>query len=132
MKTFDKSNLKQVRDDMSAALEAVAKKHGIQLSLGGITFSPESFSVKLTAVIPGDSAEAGASSGQVTKWAASFKSQARLFGLKPEHLGKSVKIGSQEYVIAGMRPRAKQPVVLRKPNGSYIAYSASAVASLIG
>lgn len=131
MKTFDKANLKQVREDLNTALEAVAKKHGIQLSLGAITFSPESFSAKLTAVIPSDGAEAGAQSGQATKWAANFKTHARAFGMKPEDLGKVIKIRGADHSIVGMRPKAKSPLVLKKPDGAFIAYDVEPLIALL-
>ncbi len=39
LNTFDKTNLREIRNDINAALAEVAKKHGIELNLGTITFS---------------------------------------------------------------------------------------------
>ena len=38
---FDKSNLKEIRADINAALQAVMDKHGILLSFGNITYDPD-------------------------------------------------------------------------------------------
>src|SRR5574343_210778 len=124
MKTFTKQNLGEVRADINAALEAVDKKHGIQLSIGNITFTAETFSTKLAANIPSDGAEAGSKSGGEVKWETNFKRYARSFGFTTEDFGKDVNLGGTKYTIAGMRPKANQPVVLKKATGGFIAYDA--------
>lgn len=47
--TFDKQNLRQIRNDINVALAAVAAKHGIKLDIGNIRFSSDRFTTKLTA-----------------------------------------------------------------------------------
>lgn len=131
MKSFNKQNLATIRTDLDAALEAVAKKHGIQLSVGRITFSEDSFSTKLTALIPSDSDDAGTANGTEVKWAAAFKTNARFFGLKSEDLGKTVKLGNVDYTIVGMRPRAKNSIVLKKANGAFVAYAIEPVIAML-
>jgi hypothetical protein len=131
MKSFDKQNLATIRADLDAALEAVAKKHGIQLSVGRITFSEASFSTKLTALIPSDSDDAGTANGYEVKWAAAFKSNARFFGLKSEDLGQTVRLGNVDYVIVGMRPRAKNSIVLKRINGTFVTYPVEPIIALL-
>jgi hypothetical protein len=50
MATINASNIKTIRADLEAALAAVAKKHGIQFTMGRITYSDAKLSGKLTAV----------------------------------------------------------------------------------
>jgi hypothetical protein len=129
MKTFTKQNLGQVREDLNKALEQVAKKHGIVLNVGNISYRDESFTAKLIALIPSENSnkEAGASRGSEVKWEVAFKKNAFLFGLKPEDLGKKVKHGSKEYTIVGMRPRARLPLVLKRPDGTFAAFDVEEV-----
>lgn len=48
MKNFDRTALKTLRLELDAALAVVAKKNGIVLSLGNISFSSGEFRTKLT------------------------------------------------------------------------------------
>jgi hypothetical protein len=45
--SFDKTNLKQLRAEFQAALDAVAAKHGLVAGLGNIRFDANKFGVKL-------------------------------------------------------------------------------------
>lgn len=46
---FDRTNLKQLRKDMDAAIAAVAKQHGIDMSIGTIRFSGDKATMKIEA-----------------------------------------------------------------------------------
>lgn len=127
---FDKQNLATIRKDIVAALVEVAAKHGITLALGTINFTGESFSSKLTAMIKDGDVDDTMSAKQM-KWAKDFKAYAFSFGLKAEDLGKKVTIGSTEYVIVGARPRARQNIVMRNPNGGFNVQEASIVAKFL-
>lgn len=130
--TFNKQNLATIRKDIDAALAEVAAKHGITLGLGTITFSGDTFSTKLTAMIKdGDVAINDTMSAKQMTWAKDFKAYAFSFGMKAEDLGKKVTIGSTEYVIIGARPRAKQNIVMRNPNGGFNVQEASVVAKFL-
>lgn len=48
---FTKANLPLIRKDIDAALAEVAKKHGINLSIGNIRFNAESFRTTLNAAV---------------------------------------------------------------------------------
>jgi len=129
---FNKQNLKAIREELNAALETVAKKHGLQIGLGGISFTDGSFTTKMTVVTKSKNGEAsddaGAGSGNEAVWAAKFKQYAKFYwGLNSEDLGRKVKVDGIEYTIAGARPKAKNPIVLKKANGTFIAVSANTV-----
>ena len=56
--SFDKTNLKFIRNDIDAALKAVSEKYGMTLRLGNITFLNDSFSGKLEATLLNSSGQA--------------------------------------------------------------------------
>lgn len=46
--SFDKTNLKQIRQDLDAAIDAVCKKYGMNpTGIGNIRFTADSFSTKI-------------------------------------------------------------------------------------
>lgn len=47
IQSFDKANLKQLRAEFQAAIDAVAVKHGLMASMGGIRFQANEFGVRL-------------------------------------------------------------------------------------
>lgn len=129
---FNKQNLATIRKDIDAALAEVAAKHGITLGIGNISFTDTSFTTKLTAMIKdGNVATDDTMSAKQMTWAKDFKLYASLYGMKAEDLGKKVTIGSTEYVIVGARPRAKQNIVMRNPNGGFNVQEASVVAKFL-
>lgn len=127
IKKFDKANLKTVRADIDAALAAVAKKHGIKLSIGGITYDPDGTNFRTTLSAVTEAAAGGADVAGNVKWQSAFIKYAALFGMKKEDLGKKVKIGRETYTIVGARPKANMPIVLQKATGGFIAYGEDAV-----
>ena len=50
---FDKSNLKNIRADISALLSAYAKENGIEIKIGNISFDDGSFTTKMEAKVKG-------------------------------------------------------------------------------
>lgn len=129
---FTKQNLATIRKDIDAALAEVAAKHGISLGIGNISFRDDSFSTKLTAMVKSsDDAFDSTMSAKEMTWAKDFKMYASLYGMKAEDLGKKVTIGANEYVIVGARPRAKQNIVMRNPNGGFNVQEASVVAKFL-
>lgn len=109
IKAFDKSNLRDLRDDMSAALLQVAQKHNILIIVGNARFEPSTATFKLElATKPNDG-----SAVPQTKANIDFKRYCGSFGLKPEHLGSPITHGGVQYKLAGLKPRApKRPIVV--------------------
>jgi len=116
---FDKNNLKTIRADVDAALAAVAKKHGITLSIGRITFTGETFTTKMTAVTNSKSAPGAATvNPEEVKYAKNFIADCTFYGFKREDLGKTVQYNGKPYILVGARtPRARLPIVLRSVTG---------------
>lgn len=53
IKEFNKANLKNVREDISAILSKYAKDNGIEIKIGNISFNSGSFSTKMEATVLG-------------------------------------------------------------------------------
>jgi hypothetical protein len=51
LSNFDTAKLNQIRADLENALKAVGSKHGLEFSLGRMTYGDNDFSAKLTGVI---------------------------------------------------------------------------------
>lgn len=53
IKEFNKANLKNVREDISAILSKYAKENGIEIKMGNISFNAGSFTTKMEAKVIG-------------------------------------------------------------------------------
>lgn len=101
--SFDKRNVDILATDMEAALQDVAKRHGLVLSRAGGkfssgTFTPKfSFSTVVLTPIPGTDDALGVP--------ASFARQAYSIGLKPSDYGKTFSIGGKQYRITDINTR---------------------------
>jgi hypothetical protein len=122
--SFNKQNLGQIRLDINAALAVVAKKHNIaSLTIGNIGFTENDFHTKLTAIAASATGEAPANAREL-KWAKDFKNHAFQWGLASSALGKEVTVNGDTYTLAGARPRAKNPILLKTKEGKFFTYPA--------
>lgn len=96
---FNKSNLKTLRVDITAALDEVAKKHGIDLSIGNISFSANEFTTKLTAK---------GSDNKTENAEMDFQRGAIRIGIKSEAYGKHFTLGGDTFKLVGINTRAKK------------------------
>lgn len=102
METFDRAACRVLREDLDAALAAVAEKHGITLKTGGMRFTDATVTIQVEAALPGRSKNSEA-----------FNRHAHVFGLEQEDLGRELTINGWRLRIAGLRPNApKRPVLL--------------------
>jgi hypothetical protein len=125
--TIDRATCKLLRDEMNAALQAVATKHGIQITAKNGTFSPTAFTLKFEAAVIGSSGVAE------TKEREAFKQLAELYSLKADWLDKSFNHGSDSYTIIGLNSRKhKRPVLCQqKANGKVYLFEARLVQMLM-
>lgn len=126
MAQITKAMFPQFRADLAAALRGLEDKYGVTMSMERITYTDSTFSGKLTAVSKEATAGVGADDGSA-KWKAGFLKNACRYGLTPNDLGKEVVLSGVTYKIVGARPKAGQPIVLKKPSGAFIASSAEPV-----
>lgn len=110
---FDRTNLRDLRQDIDAALKAVADKHGISIRAGNARFMPQSASMKLELGTIGEG-------GQVIDTSAEeFKVYAPLYGLSADDLGKKFKsFDGCIYTITGCRPKSRRfPIIAARADG---------------
>jgi hypothetical protein len=136
IKQFDKSNLKDLRKDLEAALASVAKKHGIAITFKNINFyAPDFITAKTTLEMTalGDSSAASdPRAAALVKAQADFKAYASSFGLTPEQYGVTFKHGRDTYKLVGFKPRSPRFPILATnvANGTTYKLPESAIASL--
>ena len=78
---FSKDNLDSIRNDINEALKVIGDKYGIELKTGSLSYSTETFSVKVEAAIKVE----GVSN---SKDAQEFKKYSMIIGLQPSDLGR--------------------------------------------
>ncbi len=111
--TFNKANLNTIRADITAALKAVEKKHGVSFDLGNIRYSDSNFRAKLEC-----NSAADASGNTVNIDKANFERQAFLFDIAKDAFGKTFKSNGRTFTITGINSRAKKyPVNAVAANG---------------
>lgn len=105
---FDKPVLSKFRGDFSKAVAQLEKQYGVEIALGAIRFTEDSFTSKITVV----NTEASIGGVTVTKEALDFKNHAIFYDLKPEDLGTPFKTSGKSYTICGLKPRShKYPIL---------------------
>jgi hypothetical protein len=103
--TIQREHLPAIRDDINAALAAVAAKHGLTLHLGSISFDANSFTGKLHGAVAGFDPRRR-----------DWQQLAALADLDPTWLDATVQYAKRTFVIAGMDSgRAGFKVCLKDP-----------------
>lgn len=105
---FDRNNLDEIRADINAALESVAEKHGITLSIGNISYESTRFTTKLTA-------QTGDGSEHEQK---EFARNCWRYNIPESWYGKSFVAEGQTFTITGINTRArKSPINFKDVKG---------------
>ena len=106
MKEINRSNIRILREEMQNALDAVAKKHGVQIKFGNASFTPSMFTIKTEVAIQGGEGEV------VGKEAEDFKLYCMGWGFEPSDLGKEFDYLGDVFKIVGAKPRSKKyPII---------------------
>ncbi len=93
--------LKTIKSDAEEVLASVAKKHGVKISFGSGSFTPDNATLKMEIASFGDDGQAK------TKEARDFERNAEvLYGLKPEDLGAIFTLNGREWRLVGAKPRS--------------------------
>jgi hypothetical protein len=124
---FTKPTLNVLRQDINAALTAVAAKHGITLAAGNISFTPTTCTIKVEAAVTNPETGRAASREEDN-----FVALAGFYGLAPTDLGRQVSLSGQTYEIVGLKPKAhKRPVLLKSASGRMVVADADLVRRLL-
>jgi len=126
---FGRDNVRSLMDEIQAALDPIAQKHGLVLERKGSTFYRDSVPVMFKMLVRVEDADGKALDSKAQE----FKASANLIGLKSEDLGKTFHIRGTSYEIEGLNLRAsKYPVLAKnKKNGKTYCFPAGAVARSI-
>lgn len=104
-----KQTVQAIRDDVNAALAAVARKHGVTIHAGNCTYDANAATFKLVCSTVSDSGRA------LTPQASAYQRVAGFYGLVP--LFSTVRIGVDEYTVVGWNARKRSKPVLVERNG---------------
>ena len=117
--TFDKTNLRELRDDVTAALQEVARKHNIMIDMGGIRFGENEARCKLTMrsfggrVMTVADVKAGHKPEEIA-----VNEIAKRNGLPDNLFGRKVIYGGQTLTVVGAKAsRHKYPFVVEGVRG---------------
>jgi len=117
VKEFNNQNLKTLRNEIDNALATVAKKNGIALSIGRITYDSGSFRTKLEAAVVGANTS-GASLHEVQMKNA-LRDYGSMFGVSENDYGKAFFSNGTRYTLIGLKPsRPKYPVIGMSARGA--------------
>lgn len=121
--------VKVFRAELDAALQEVAKKHGLTVApVRSISFDSTSFQTRVkffgsASAVPDKKKEARSN----------FASLAPMFGLKASDLDKSFEMQGSAFIIAGINERAhKNNIVIKSARGKEYVTSAETVLRCLG
>lgn len=118
MKTFNRAGLKGLREELQAALQEVAKRHDIQISVGAARFTDTDCTIKVQMLAKGDGAAIQ------SKEEKDFIRYANMYGLQPEDLGKEFQRGLHVFRVSGLKiPNRRLPVLATRSDGKVFKFS---------
>lgn len=127
---MDKKAYNAFCKDVTDALEAVAKKHGVTFKLGNGRYDPSGCSLKTSLEI----ATVGDDGAVVDQYAIDYKRYAEMVGLKVEWLGKVfTDFTGKKYTITGYNSRrSAKPVFAKGEDGKTYAWPTKAITHFMG
>jgi hypothetical protein len=124
MTMITKTTIQLLRDDVNAALAAVASKHGLAIRAGNATYNENAVTFKLVCSTVSDGGR------PMTPQATAYAQLAGVMNWAP--LFSTIKVGIDEYTVVGYNARArKQPVIVER-NGKQFKVAESLVARANG
>jgi len=124
---LDKPTVKYIGKRSETAVKPLAKELGVVIDLGNCTFQTSNcrFQLKVAVLDPNGK--------PITEETDSFRSNAKLFGLEPEDLGKEFVFRGQSYTICGFKPKSrKYPVIAQSDNGKNYKFACQTVLRALG
>jgi hypothetical protein len=120
--SFNRTNIKEVRKEVEAALSEIGDKLGIALSIGTITFRDGTFTTRLSGIAAGGEDAAtrenvnNEDDNSATAVANSvWNRHAPILGFQKDDFGKTVNIYGTNYKIVGIKPSARKNNILLAP-----------------
>jgi len=118
---FNPDNLKVIRAILDEAFRQIFVKTGAKMTIGGITYTKESFSAKLQAVcVDPEGVNANKSVTEI-KYANDFKDNCWRYNMNMGDLNKFKNIGGTVYKLIGCSTKSsKYPLCIKQPDGKII------------
>ena len=126
MQKFDRETAKEFRTPLQAALDEVAKKFGVVISVGNCSFTAINMSYKI------EIAAVNADGKVELKEAASFRQMAPLLGMKAEDLGRTFVLNGSTYTLLGYCSRRPKFAMLVEKSGKQMLLTTEAVKKGLG
>jgi hypothetical protein len=127
IKELDIAAVKYIRKRLETAVKPLAEELGVAIDIGGCTFNASNCRFQLKIAVLDSNGKA------ITEESESFRSNAKLFGLEPDDLGKEFVFRGQSYTICGLKPKSrKYPVIARSDNGKDYKFGCRTVLSALG
>lgn len=124
MTEFNRENLHELRDKVQVALSVIGAEYGIRFEVGNIRFNHTSFRFRTECKINGTSSGVGGDNSREQGWREAFLANCTLYGLKPDHFGKTFRHGGKSYTICGLKPQShKYPVLAKSARGAVYKFS---------
>jgi len=117
MKEITKVNADVLHKDLLKTLDEFGNKHGIKLSGGTFRYNAGSFVIKVEGNVLKNSADASKPAYEI-KANQAFQTYQLMYGLKPEHLNKTVIIKNQPHQFIGLNPRKKYSFMFKPVNAA--------------
>lgn len=116
--SLTKQDMKNFRKKAEIALEKLGEETGFKLEIGDISFSPDGFKTRMTAI----KVNPGETDSDIEKKA--FIRDCWRYGLNETHYGAEFKYVKKTYKIIGVKPRAQKNTILAKEivSGSVYAF----------
>ena len=105
--SLDRTAVRRINDDIQSALDAVAKRYGVQIKVGNSRFSNTNCTTKI------DISTVSEGGTVMTKEATDYNRYASSFGLTKK-LGETFEFRYDTYEIVGLKPRSSKYPVLAK------------------
>ena len=114
IETFNKQNLKQLREAINNSLGLIGRTFGIEIKLGSVSYRDYNFTAKLVANLESKDGEL------FTKQAIDYKNFYADYGLEKEWLGQSFVSKGKTYTVVGLNTNAtKYPVICEHAGQEY-------------
>ena len=105
--SFNRKNIRQINNELEAALKQVAEKYGLEVKLGNTRFTGDNFSTKVQVATVGQDGIA------MSKEATDFNRWKTALGINMD-LGQEFQRNGKTYTIVGLKPRSKKYPILAK------------------
>ena len=116
---FNRQNLREIRESLQAKLNELSEEYGAEFKAGNISYTSESFTCKLEAIIVPD----GMSKDQME-----FNKYCSLFELTESDYGKTFTSNGETFTLIGLKPnRPKFPIIGMSRDGRRYKFTASAL-----